>query len=704
MMNYKRALSAIMFSVLLSACGLVDTEAAGEAVALKEQVLRIQTEQLDPLLDQLSGLKSDIEPLEEEIDDLESQRDELVDQGRDLAGDFEREMQDKFQLVYQDEDEARRHFENDLQDQFKDLEKKRRDIERGSEEKWADVEVQAQALFNDVQKEMDAKRFELESTYLDSAPVSPVEIPHPEIDQPDEIRSTPELDAVEEQSALLRTAQNSLNKMRSELQLYQMELEERSFDLEDQMAPVYEQLEDLWRKQETIWENESSKDFNFLRQEAYDQIRNIQNDLQAAWEAEEDAAEVDWNQREQRRAAAEEQHSASLQSINEQRSAAYVQADQSDIGAAAEKGISSLSEDYDNSRRKYQNLIVEVDARIEAMGGGSESGQESAGELRAKLESTRLQYQEVNDLLGTLDSKIRGGEESNPEYATAKQAHEAASLTLQLAQETLANTAAEIEGTAAPVMIANPAYLAAQTAVADAQQAVTDAQQAVTDAQQAVTDATLALDSATLALDSAQLTLANTPEKIVGDSAPDQPINEVDNPNYAAAQTAVADAQQAVTDAQQAVTDLQFAAIVATQALDLATPTFNEALVESESIPLEIEFLDPDNPAVDLGMVANPAYLIAQTAVDDAQQAIVAAESALATTPETLITEDKPNPAYEAAKNQAASLQASVRSLELQQSTAPADAPAAVNPDLTAAYAEKLNMNRYSKISKVNTR
>ncbi len=77
MMNYKRALSAIMFSVLLSACGLVDTEAAGEAVALKEQVLRIQTEQLDPLLDQLSGLKSDIEPLEEEIDDLESQRDEI---------------------------------------------------------------------------------------------------------------------------------------------------------------------------------------------------------------------------------------------------------------------------------------------------------------------------------------------------------------------------------------------------------------------------------------------------------------------------------------------------------------------------------------------------------------------------------------------------------------------------------------------------
>ena len=117
-MFFKRLLPAITFSILLSACGLVDTEAAGEAIALKEQVLRIQTEQLDPLLDQLSDFQSEIEPLEQEIDDLEQQRDELVDQGRNLADEFEREMEDRFQMVYQGEDEARRVFEKEIDDQF----------------------------------------------------------------------------------------------------------------------------------------------------------------------------------------------------------------------------------------------------------------------------------------------------------------------------------------------------------------------------------------------------------------------------------------------------------------------------------------------------------------------------------------------------------------------------------------------------------
>jgi chromosome segregation ATPase len=525
-MILKRVLPAIMFSILLSACGLVDTEAAGEAIALKEQVLLIQSEQLDPLLDQLSDFQSEIEPLEQEIDDLESQRDELVDQGRNLADEFEREMRDRFEMVFQDEEGARREFENDVNDQFKDLEKQRRDLERGFEDQWADVEAQTQAVHEEAETEINAKRVELESNNN---------------------ASTPEMDALEEQTTLLRAAEAALNKMRSELQVKSMDLEERQFDLQDQMAPLQEQREALQRKQETVWEDESSIDYNFLRQAAYEEIRNLQDRLQAAWEAEEDAKDVDWGQREERRRAAEDQHSATLQSINDQRSAAYVQADQSDIGAAAERDISSLSNDYANSRTKYQNLIVELDAKIVEMGGGSESGQENSNELRAKLESTRLQYQDANDLLGTLDSIIRGSEESNPEFATAKQASDDAALTLQSAQETLASTPAEIEGPA-----------------------------------------------------------------------------------------------------------------------------------------------DPDNPGADPVMIVHPDYLTAQAAVADAQLALETAESVAATTPETLVTEDRPNPAYDAAKSQAADLQATVTSLELQQSSAPAaEAPAVVNPDLTAAYAEK---------------
>ena len=544
-MFFKRLLPAIIFSVLLSACGLVDTEAAGEAIALKEQVLRIQTEQLDPLLDQLSDFQSKIEPLEQEIDDLEEQRDELVDQGRNLADEFEDEMRDKFELVYQDEDEGRRIFEkeiddqfddiedqfDDIDDQFDDIDRERRDLERDFEIKRADVEVLMELLFDEARKEIDAKRAELESANQE---------------RPSNRGSTPELDALEEQMSQLRSAETALNNMRMEIQLKNMDIEERSFDLEDQINPLYEQREELQKQQEAVWESESSIDYNFLRNEAYDKIRSLQEDLQASWESEEDAKEVDWVQREERRRAAENQHSATLQSINEERSAAYAQSEQSDIGAAAEKGISSLSDDYAKSREKYQNLIVDADAKISELGGGSESGQESTNGLRAKLESTRLEYETVNDLLGTLDSIIRGGEESNPEFATAKQASNDAAITLQSAQETLASTPAEIEGPA-----------------------------------------------------------------------------------------------------------------------------------------------DPDNPGADPVMIVHPDYLTAQAAVADAQLVFDAAESVVASTPETLVTEDKPNPAYEAAKTEASSLQQIVRSLEQQQSSAPAEGPVEVNPELTAAYADK---------------
>ena len=52
-----------------------------------------------------------------------------------------------------------------------------------------------------------------------------------------------------------------------------------------------------------------------------------------------------------------------------------------------------------------------------------------------------------------------------------------------------------------------------------------------------------ARDAAQAALDAATNTLNGTPEKIVGISAPDQPVTEVDNPNYAGAKAAVDEAQ-----------------------------------------------------------------------------------------------------------------------------------------------------------------
>ena len=117
-------------SAFIAACGIVDTEQAQEALDLKAQVLTIQDVEIDPLIDQISDVDKEIELLEREIEDLERQREDIYDQGRDLGNEFEREMKVRFSIVFKGEEEARRAFEDALEDEWIVLGKKRKKIEQ----------------------------------------------------------------------------------------------------------------------------------------------------------------------------------------------------------------------------------------------------------------------------------------------------------------------------------------------------------------------------------------------------------------------------------------------------------------------------------------------------------------------------------------------------------------------------------------------
>ncbi|MGY8880338.1 MAG: hypothetical protein ACKVKV_06680, partial [Dehalococcoidia bacterium] len=80
-------------------------------------------------------------------------------------------------MVYQDEDEARRTFEKQIEDEFDALDKEMRDLDRVYQVKWQELDVLTQAIFDEAEKEINAKRDELSS------------MPN----------STPEMDALEEQ-------------------------------------------------------------------------------------------------------------------------------------------------------------------------------------------------------------------------------------------------------------------------------------------------------------------------------------------------------------------------------------------------------------------------------------------------------------------------------------------------------------------------
>ena len=116
-------------STISMACGVVDTEQAQEAFDLKEQVLTIQVEEIDPLIDQIFDLDRQIESIEREIEGFERQREKIYDQGRDLGNEFEREMKDRFSMVFEGEEQAHRAFEDALEGEWIALEKKRKKIE-----------------------------------------------------------------------------------------------------------------------------------------------------------------------------------------------------------------------------------------------------------------------------------------------------------------------------------------------------------------------------------------------------------------------------------------------------------------------------------------------------------------------------------------------------------------------------------------------
>ena len=103
-----RIASIGLLSVFIAACGIVDTEQAQEALDLKAQVLEIKASEIDPLMDQIDDLDKEIGPLEREIEELEQQREEIYDQGRDLGNEFENEMRERFSMVFEGEEEARR--------------------------------------------------------------------------------------------------------------------------------------------------------------------------------------------------------------------------------------------------------------------------------------------------------------------------------------------------------------------------------------------------------------------------------------------------------------------------------------------------------------------------------------------------------------------------------------------------------------------
>ncbi len=563
MISLKKLLSIIALSVFVTGCGIIDTEQAGEALALKEQVLRLQIEELDPLMDQLADMQSQIAPLEEEIEDLEDAREHIYDEARDIGDQFEREMGGAYDVLWQGEEEARRDFEDQLEEQYDALEREWDELEKGQQEMFRSLDQSRDDTWDELEDTTQAMWMEFEDGNFLRRKV--IEKGDPEIEA--------QIEALEDRRKLTQADNNALNALQMAIRKQEQELEMQRFDIEDELDPLWERLEEMHNESNQIWEQEQPMDFEHERNLRYESVRDKQQQIEAAWDNEQDQKQIDFQGRNEKRETAQNDHQQILMSINEQRGEAYDQDEQAETGENADADIAGVDQNYNEAKSVYRELLAGTETLINELSAAqsSDGGSVDTSAIVAGLDSSRLDLTTAQEELVGAPQTIPGGEESNPIYAEVAQAK-------TTAEEAL--------------VAANEALVAANALEDSDTKAQTQA------------DAQAAVDSAQTAFDAASSTLDNTPERV---STPDSP-----NPGYAEIQSRisryealVSDYETQLADAQQGgeatVTDPELTAAYAKKAEYEAILTDLDATYETDIAALRAKVDAGSGASVDVG-------------------------------------------------------------------------------------------------------
>ena len=515
MISLKKLLSIIALSVFVTGCGIIDTEQAGEALALKEQVLRLQIEELDPLMDQLDDMQSQIAPLEEEIENLEAAREDIYNEARDIGDDFEREMGGAYEILWQGEEEARDDFEDQLEEQYQALEREWDGLESGQQEVWRTLEDDRDDMWDEFEDTQRAMWLDFEDETYEKRQV--IEEGDPEI--------VALIESLEDRRDLVQADESALNVLQMGIRKQEQELEMRRFDIEDQLDPLYERLETMHNESNQIWEQEPPYDFEQERNSKYELIRDKQQQIEAAWDDQQGQNEIDFTGRSERRGEAQNAHRQILDSINTQRGEAYDQDEQAETGENADADIARVDQNYNEAKSVYRGLLAGTESLISQLSAAqsSDGGSVDTSAIVAGLDSSRFDLSSAQDELAGAEETIPGGEESNSLYPAAAQA----------------KTDAEAALAAANVLLADANDLVIDEAI-EVDRIFKAA--AVAEGQAAVDSAQSQFDAATTALD-------NTPERISTSGGP--------NPGYAEIQSRISGYEALIANYEAQLADAE---------------------------------------------------------------------------------------------------------------------------------------------------
>ncbi len=367
-------LTLLAVAVVVSACGLVDTEKAQEVLDLKAQILDIQINEVDPLVDEIEEMSKLIAPLEREVEDLEAQRELLYEEGRRLGDEFEYEMRERFEVIFLQEGDVHGRYEELLGEEYDALEKQRRDLERSQQDVWYELDDQITGIWNSFEEERWAKEDEIRagSAVIDA-----------------------KFAVLDEKFDALNKAWRDIEAIRWEIQLKYLEIEEERIAIDDQIYPLDDQLQDLWRLEQDIWERGSEKDYELLARQMHEQVEELYNRIQVAWNGFDQQQNLDWVNYDQKRAAAWAEYENTIIVIQQKQSLGYDSANQADTSENAARDLATLQEQYILDVNNYQALLAETNDVITQLLEGQDqtsSDSESNPELTA-ANSRRAEYE-----------------------------------------------------------------------------------------------------------------------------------------------------------------------------------------------------------------------------------------------------------------------------------------------------------------------
>jgi chromosome segregation ATPase len=383
----------VSLTALFFACGIVDSEAAQGVVDIRSEILKIQNEELDPLVSQIADLDVQINPIEQEIEALELQIEEIYKQGEQLGRDFEDEMRNKYEDMYLEGDEARQKYEEQMEDQWKD-------IDREQKEAWDNFE-------DEMEDERDALEDEMESYWDDFEDQMQVKDKEQQQAMKDWEKNSP---LFAEREAI-KKAWQELDEIRFDIQMKSMEIQEKRMTLQETIEPLRDQQHEIQKSEQRIWDEDITDNRDLINQKhkeidaLYDTLQNAWNSFDQSQNQSTNAPAKNWDTYDAEIDVVWAAFHAATAAIDVQRAAGYAAETASISATNIKEDIIKLEEQHRNDIAQYESLLIEQNQLIAELSGT----QTNDGSIKSSLIATIEQFNSEIQSLKEKESIARDG-------------------------------------------------------------------------------------------------------------------------------------------------------------------------------------------------------------------------------------------------------------------------------------------------------